>query len=117
MTCNAYILSIPELLTLEDLLKYEPGLYDYVEYADVSSILQEIKENIEIEIVGDMTRISVLYFIIDYASGSNNLLGELKIPGKVEKIINVEAKGTRKKTRQHILQYGLIGDLVRRLNE
>lgn len=116
MNYKAYILSIPESLTIDDLLREEPDLYDYIEDVDIYEVLQEVKNNIETNISGNIEKISILYFIVDYASSNNNLLGELKISGNVEKIINIEAKGTNEETKNHILQHGLVGDIVRRLD-
>jgi len=116
MKANAYIVSIPKSLTVDNLLDNKSELYTYIDEINVDDILQELQNNIEINIDGDLKRISVLYYIIDYAFENNHLLGNIKIPGKVEKIINVEAKGIKDDTRHHILQHGLYGDIIRRLN-
>lgn len=132
MKTKGYVVAIPKSLSLTDLLNGKPELYTYTDDFDPSSedvigeenqtgytylenILQELKQNIEIDMVGDFKRIAILYYIIDYAEENNQLLGEIRIPGKEEKIINVEAGDIKDSTRHRILQQGLLDSIVKTL--
>jgi len=129
MKAKAYIIAIPRSLTLRDLLICKPELYTYTDdfelpsgeitgngcesgYVYLESVLQELKQNVEVDLVGNLKRMAILYYIIDYARENNHLLGEIKIPGKDEKIINVEAEDVKERTKNSILQQGLLDSFI-----
>ena len=119
MRANAYIVALPRSTKIGQILYNKPELrtyiYDEESSYKLSEILQELKDNIEIDITGELERMAILYYIIEYATEHNQLLGNIKIPGKIEKIINVEAKNIKESTRHHILQNGLLDGLMRRV--
>lgn len=122
MKSNAYIIAIPKSLIIDTLLVNKPELRTYMEdvvedqsYSQLEDILEELKLNIEVDMVGSTTRMAIMYYIIDYAKECHQLLGQIVIPGNIEKIINVEAKNVKESTRHHILRYGLLDGIMRRV--
>jgi hypothetical protein len=121
MEAKAYIVSIPESLDLENILRDKPELRSYPDednnleetYENISNILDEIKNNVETEISGNVVRMAIMYFLIEYAQEHDEFLGELRIPGKLEKIFNVDAANIKDNTKHNILQQGLLSGLRR----
>ena len=123
MKAKAYIVSIPQCLTVDSILVNKPELRSYLEdlskdysYSQLEDILNELKENIETKLDGSISRKAILYYLIEYIRDSNQLLGEIGIPNNEEEIINVEAEGVKESTKDTILQHGLLDGIMRRLN-
>jgi len=123
MKTKVYIVSIPSNLTIDTILVNKPELRTYIEdlvddqsYIQLEEILKELKANIETEIVGNISRQAIMYYLIEYIKDSNQLLGEIGVPGNIEKLINVEAEGVKECTKDTILQHGLLDGIMRRLN-
>jgi len=119
MKANAYIIALPRSIRVINILEDKPELRTYTDdkeyFSKLSGILQELKDNIEVDLIGDLERMAILYYIIEYAKEHNQLLGNIKIPGKIEKIINVEAKNIKESTRHHILRNGLSDGIMGRV--
>lgn len=119
MKANAYIIALPRSIKVGNILEHKPELRTYTDdkenFSKLSNIIQELKDNIEVDITGDLNRMAILYYIIEYTKEHNQLLGNIKIPGKIEKVINVESKNIKESTRHRILQNGLLDGIMRRV--
>lgn len=119
MSSKAYIVSIPRSITTEDILQVKPELRSYIEdlvedqsYSQLDRVLDDLKTNMETYIMGNISCREILYFIVDYARESNNLLGEISIHGDHDLMINIESKDIKEDTRQYVIRNGLLDGII-----
>jgi len=116
---KAFIIKVPKLLNIVDVLAEKSELYTYVADSKtgfpVMNIIMELENTINTEITGDFNRIAIMYYLIDFFKERDLILGELYTKGQWDRIININAEGIKETTRNRWLQQGLLKDILKEI--